>query len=146
MILTVGEMSSNRLKPRDFNVFRGIENIFQKSVDFSRIACYIIYIHNKAKEPRTMTYRELQQALKQLRNKGIVPASFKLNQKKTVLQAMWEKVNTPIAAPTAERVLVQKYFESDFAEMQRYYGDRYSFIVYSNLDDRNRVKVDMYAA
>jgi len=138
MILTVGDISSNRLKPRDFNVFRGIKNIFQKSVDFSR--------HTQTKEPQTMTYRELQQALKQLRNKGIVPASFKLNQKKTVLQSMWEKVNTPIAAPTAERVLVQKYFESDFAEMQRYYGDRYSFVVYSNLDDRNRVKVDMYAA
>jgi len=48
------------------------------------------------------------------------------------------------ATPTAERVLVQKYFEPDFKEMQRYFGDRYKFIAYTNLDDRNRVKVDMY--
>jgi len=40
-----------------------------------------------------MTYRELQSALKQLRNEGKIPANFKLNQKKVVLQAIWDEMN-----------------------------------------------------
>lgn len=40
-----------------------------------------------------MTYKELQANLKNLRNEGKIPASFKLNQKKEVLQAMWDEMN-----------------------------------------------------
>jgi len=39
-----------------------------------------------------MTYRELQKALKQFRTEGKIPATFKLNQKKAVLQAMYDEV------------------------------------------------------
>lgn len=41
-----------------------------------------------------MNYRELQQSLKQSKVDGKIPANFKLNQKKEVLQAKWDEINT----------------------------------------------------
>lgn len=41
-----------------------------------------------------MTYRELQQHLKQAKAEGKIPANFKLNQKKDVLQAKWDEISS----------------------------------------------------
>lgn len=57
-----------------------------------------------------MTYRQLQQTLKSLREAGHIPQSFKLNQKREVLQAKFDEVKAiafsktiaTSAAPTVE--------------------------------------------
>lgn len=44
-----------------------------------------------------MTYRQLQIALKAARNAGRIPTTFRLNQKKVILQAEYDRlISTPI--------------------------------------------------
>ena len=75
-----------------------------------------------------MNYRELQTTLKSLRNAGHVSQSFKLNQKREVLQAEFDRVKaiafskiiTTSAAPTVEPTPQQP---QDFSKLIKAYDN-----------------------
>ena len=54
-------------------------------------------------EDKTMTYRELQKALKIARQQELIPRTFKLNQKKYILQAKYDELQSETALTTIEQ-------------------------------------------
>ncbi|MDE5094843.1 MAG: hypothetical protein O4804_11610 [Trichodesmium sp. St11_bin5] len=63
-----------------------------------------------------MTYRQLQQLAKTLRNQGLIAKNFKLNQKATILKAAIEKATATTQAPQNQE-MTQDEFNTKIAEI-----------------------------
>ena len=62
-----------------------------------------------------MTYRQLQQLAKTLRNQGLIAKSFKLNQKADILKAEIERVTASTQAPQNQE-MTQDEFNHQFTQ------------------------------
>lgn len=62
-----------------------------------------------------MTYRQLQQLVKTLRNQGLIAKEFKLTQKANILKAEIERVTAPTQAPQNQE-MTQEVFNHKFTQ------------------------------